>query len=277
MDKSVMLIGSNGMIGSALRNSILHNHARFFYFSDRSSCEITDEQEVFDEVSHFRPTHVIIAAAYSNVDACETDRTARKVNVDGVRNIVRACLQFKATPIFLSSSYVFSGSKELPYTVEDKPMPINMYGVQKLLGEAEVLKARGLVVRTVGVFGEDPKRKAFPYQVVDTVSRGELFSVPTNQFMNPIYAPDLATAIIHLGIEKEEHGIAHVAGSQNMSKFDFAQLVARTAGLDEEMIREVDMKQVAARPRNACLKNSHPGTSYDVRVSMEKWWKNAKG
>jgi dTDP-4-dehydrorhamnose reductase len=137
----------------------------------------------------------------------------------------------------------------------DVANPINSYGRQKLTVENMILKSKlpSLIIRTVGVYGEERQKKNFAKQVISTVFKGQKVICPNDQKMNPILSVDLAKITIKLA---EKHtGLWHVAGDTCVTKFEFAKRIAGYFGLGSlvEGVSTEQMKQIAKRPLNGCL------------------------
>lgn len=245
------LIIGTGQVGSALlrRLNTMGEDVRAY---TSQQLDITNKEQVFDMVGGY--TDIYIAGAYTDVDGCETDTKARKVNVEGVRNVCEAAN--KARVIFFSSSYVFNGEKTVAYQVGDLISPISMYGVHKALAERQVLSVDGLVVRTVGVFGRDKKQQNFAYQVLNRLNAGEMVTAIDDQWINPVHADCLAGRVLR---HKDTRGVIHLAGGKPVSKYEFAVDIAKQAGFMNDCVSPIhtkDTQQKAQRPRNGCLKNT---------------------
>jgi dTDP-4-dehydrorhamnose reductase len=154
------------------------------------------------------------------------------VNVDGLNQVVLTSAVFDVQLIFFSSSYVFDGKSQTAYKPTDETYPVNRYGRQKEIIERciqDIAELKYLIIRTVGVFGEEGKPKNFVSQVVKAVAENRKIYVPTDQTMNPVYAMDLAKVAIHLS-DRYTDEIFHVAGDKCISKYDFAIKIADNLG-----------------------------------------------
>jgi dTDP-4-dehydrorhamnose reductase len=172
---------------------------------------------------------------------------------------------FRCRVIFFSSSYVFDGNSAAPYTVWDTPHPLQQYGIHKLISEKAVLSNQeNVVIRTVGVFGDEDARKNFACQVLDSLSAGEPIHVPEDQTFNPIESNNLANLSVRMA-ESGFSGLLHIAGQEVVSKYDFALDVAQMFSLDRSMIHPVSghKRGTAIRPKNACLVNSVQANNYE--------------
>lgn len=218
--------------------------------------DITDRGAVDALFQRIKPHRVFLAASNPRVDSCENLNTD-KVNITGIGNVISNCENSQL--IFFSSSYVFDGKSQIPYKPHEQTEPINRYGRQKESVE-KIILGRGipfLIIRTIGVFGQESKNKNFVSQVVQAVAENKKIHVPVDQTMNPIWAMDLAKISIHLS-DRYAGEIFHVAGNQCLSKYEFAIKVAYKIGCKKPhdlvvAVKSEDMKQIAVRPLNGCL------------------------
>lgn len=254
-----LIIGANGMVGGALSRQIPNAiktvrlpepvPTRFELYAD-----ITKYESLFSIFSNYRPDIVYLAAYNTDVDKCESPETDT-TNIRGATTVLRLCEQFESKLVFFSSSYVFNGKAKHPYDLSEETNPINGYGRQKELVEQKILSsdAKFVIIRTVGVFGPDPARKNFVNRIEDTVVTEKKVFVPDDQYMNPIYSGDLARIAIQLA--KKEQGVFHVAGSECVTKYQWARDIGEYFGYGKYVIPvpTKDMKQVAPRPRMGCL------------------------
>jgi dTDP-4-dehydrorhamnose reductase len=195
----------------------------------------------------------------TNVDACERDpERSTAINAEGTRNIVEAAAGHGARVIYLSTDYVFDGTKRGEYLESDPPAPINAYGRSKLAGEAHVMgRAGNLVVRTSWVFGEG---RNFVRTILNASREGGPLRVVDDQRGRPTWALDIARSLTHL-VRTGTTGIVHVAGDGEPCTWaDLAELVLGVAGvavpverLDSESYRRIVGGVVAPRPRNSVL------------------------
>ncbi len=253
-----LIIGSQGLVGSAIARQIpdavlgtmLEEQKPNERYVDISKMETLTR--VFSEV---RPHVVYLCAAIAHVDKCE-DQSTGIVNLRGVASVLRLCEKYKSRLVWFSSSYVFDGQGERPYTETDIPNPIQNYGVQKLYMENLISHSphKHLIVRTVGVFGKERKRKNFVQQILRSIWSGKPVYTPMDQWMNPVLSDDLAECTVSL-VDKGKYGIYHVAGDECLTKYDFAKRVAAYFGYENLVLPKtsVEMNQPAKRPMMGCL------------------------
>ena len=265
-----LIIGTQGLVGSALTRCLpnaIQGIPMEATDPKQRYMDIMKYETLFKVFSEIRPRVVYLAAAIANVDKCEDFGTST-VNVRGSTNVVRLCEQFDSKLVFYSSSYVFDGTKDAPYTEEDEPSPIQQYGVQKLTVEDLISQSDldYVIIRTVGVFGTERKKKNFAKQVISSVFAGKTVYAPDDQWMNPILSDDIAKVSVQLA-ENNGYGIIHVAGDTCITKYEFAQRIAGYFGYSHlvKPVSTEEMKQKAARPRMGCLDCSYL-LDYEIEI-----------
>ena len=244
----VLILGATGLLGKALvrewsRDEMVSMGSR--------DLDIRDAAHVDNVIGESRPDWVVLAAAYTDVDGCESrEDLAFSVNRDGAVNVAAAAKRVGASLMFLSSDYVFDGSKASPYEVEDPRNPKSVYGRSK--AEAEVMLLEIMpdccIVRTSWLFGVGGK--CFPDTILKLAVSQPALNVVNDQQGCPTYTVDLARAIVQL-CRKTARGIVHVTNSGACSWFEFAQETMKGAGLTTE-VRPVSSQQMACpAPRPA--------------------------
>lgn len=265
----ILIIGSNGMLGQRLAKifSLNHNYEllcasiedkSFINNVNYRSLDITQKNNVREIILDFFPDFVINTAAYTNVDKSETEReTAWKVNVNGAENLAHYSWTVDAHLIHLSTDYIFDG-KNGPYIEEDKPSPINYYGRTKLASENSV-KASGVrftIIRSNVLYGPTKYgRPDFVKWVIDSLHAKQKIKVVSDQYNNPTYIDDIVSAINKI-IEFKKEGTFNIAGSEVLSRVEFAQKIAEFFKLDMNLIAPIittDLNQPASRPLKSGL------------------------
>lgn len=242
----VLVIGSTGQVGGELLERALLDPGIQEVFGTtrthpdpRRRADLRDEATLFRVVDASEPSHVILAAAATNVAWCEAHpEEARITNVDGTAIVVEACRRLGARLTFFSTDYVFDGMAG-PYAESAETHPINIYGMQKLEAEAIVLggDSGNLVVRTCQVFGPNAGRRNYVLRVADQLRAGQTVEAATDLFGTPTFASDLASAVLALA-HAGATGVWHVAGDRHLSRFDLARRVAVAFGLSEANVVE---------------------------------------
>jgi len=267
--KRLLVIGASGLLGSKLMAQ-----ARGRY-DVRGTCnpavdgkgdwrleplDMGSKDEVDGMFSKMRPEVVILAAAMTNVDACEKDRmTANRVNASGPGLVARACKASGARLVHVSTDYVFDGSKKRPYTEQDMPRPISVYGTSKLAGERSVLSTLpgAVVARPAVLYGWNPleDKENFVTWVLKRLRKGERATLFQDQTISPTFADDLARTLFELA-ERDVSGVWHVSGPDCLDRPACGRMIAREFGLDEGLVAPVPSSSVplpARRPAYSCL------------------------
>jgi len=255
-----LVIGASGLVGSRIL-ARLGDQALGTYCSHPRPglqlVDITDADTVDDEIEALRPSVVVLAAAYTHVDGCETDPArSYDINVAGTRNVARAASRYDARLVFLSSDYVFDGEHG-PHAIDEAPAPMNVYGHHKL--EAERIVASELesyaILRSCNIYGFDADGKNFVMAVYRNGVARTAMRVPIDQWGNPTYADDLVDAVARAG-EMQASGVFHVAGPDYVDRLAWARQAAAAFGLESSFIQGVptsELRQPASRPLRAGL------------------------
>lgn len=249
----VLVFGAGGQLGQALVRALASCHE--VTPLTRQQTDVGDRFQVHTAVSGVHPDVVINAAAMTDVDGCERDPDqAYRVNALAVRWMAEAADRVAATLVHVSTDFVFSGEKGIPYAEWDQPGPIQAYGASKLAGEDEAEGARRhLVIRTSWLYG-GPER-GFVQAILRRASAGQDLDVVTDQMGSPSYAGDVAGMVRTL-LEDGVTGIVHVANTGSVSRYDFAREIVRIAGCHAH-VRPLDAPPASAlapRPRDTSLR-----------------------
>ena len=219
--------------------------------------DITKKEQTLKSIDTVVPSVVVHTAAETDVDRCETERDlARRINVDGTANIAAACARVGARLILISTDYVFDGRKG-NYAETDEPNPISFYGLTKLEAERIVASTSSnfLIVRTSVLYGWHPTKLNFATWILKGLRERQTLKVVNDHINSPTFAGNLADAIRKV-IERNSQGVLHVAGSERISRFDFARRIARHFDLDERLLASVkmsDLNWTARRPADSSL------------------------
>ncbi len=226
---------------------------------DRSALDVTDAVAVGQLLDAVRPDAVINAAAYTAVDACETNHAqAFAVNADAVGHLSAACELVGAHLVHVSTDYVFDGTLDRPYREDDPTNPQSVYGRSKLAGE-QAAGPRAAVARTSWVCG------AHGNNMVKLVLRlasnpDQALAFVDDQRGHPTFTADLAPALRLLAADRRS-GIHHVTNQGAVSWFEFVREILAAAGHDPERVRpiataDLDPPRPAPRPANSVLDNA---------------------
>lgn len=259
----ILITGSGGLLGSKLvatakGHKILPTYSTKPLFPDSLKMDIASRNEVLHIMGEFKPNVVIHTAAETDVDGCEVNKDrAWEVNVEGTKNIAEACAEVGASSVYVSTDYVFDGEKGL-YDEDDSPNPINYYGLTKLEGEKQIAKIGGhLIARTSVLYGWHRWKKNFATWVLESLKQRKRITVVDDHYNSPTLADNLAELLLE-AVENGLTGLYHIAGRERISRFKFALEIAKTFGLDSELVKPIKMAElkawVARRPRDSSLR-----------------------
>lgn len=220
--------------------------------------DITDGKAVQRILDKVKPDTVIHTAAETDVDKCENNKNyALRINAEGTKILASACSRVDARIIYVSTDYVFDGEKGL-YTEVDEPNPINQYGLTKLMGERYVMELceRSVTLRTSVLYGVHPEKSNFATWVIAALQERKLLTIVEDHFNSPTFAGNLAEVILEI-VSNGLKGIYHTAGSERISRYEFALEIAEIFSFDVNLIRSIKMKELKAwkakRPKDSSL------------------------
>ena len=250
-----LIVGANGQLGSDLMH-LLGGKAEGV---DLPEIDITSPDSVQGVISTAAPDVVVNAAAYTAVDAAETDEpTAYAVNATGPQNLAEACAARPGTRlVHISTDYVFSGADEGPYDEDAPTGPKSAYGRTKLAGELAVAAAladRSYVVRTAWLYGEHGAN--FVKTMIRLESQQETVSVVDDQRGQPTWSHDLGAQILALVDSGANPGTYHGTNSGAVTWFGFTREIFRLLGADPERVlptTSAAFQRPAPRPANSVL------------------------
>jgi len=264
----VLIIGAGGLLGKALLEEWHFDHIVGVGSRD---ADIRDPRQLRKLFARCQPDWTVLAAAYTDVDGCEKDPDrAYQVNCVGAIHVARAAREAGSRLLFLSTDYVFDGSKCTPYETDDPVEPINAYGRSKAEAEKELAEIFPdcCLVRTSWLFGAHSK--CFPNTILEMAQSQKKLSVVTDQKGSPTFNRDLARTIVQL-VRANARGTIHATNAGECTWYEFASEVLRTVGLVDvriEAIRSEDLARPAARPKYSVLS----GTSLErYGVRMRPW------
>jgi dTDP-4-dehydrorhamnose reductase len=258
------------MTGSELASQAEALGWKVFAF-DRAALDITDFKAVNDAVTRTEPDVIVNAAAYTGVDAAESDaERAMELNGTAAGNLARAADHTGAAIVHISTDYVFDGTKHAPYLPEDNVCPIGVYGESKLAGEIEVRNAcaRHAIVRTSWVYSHTGKN--FVRTMLKAAKSGRELRVVDDQHGSPTSAQDLAAALLVVAdalVRKQEvAGTYHFSNSGITTWFTFAKAVFELAGLVQEVVpcTSADYPTAARRPQWSALDSTSFSSTFGV-------------
>jgi dTDP-4-dehydrorhamnose reductase len=276
---NILVTGSNGQLGSELKNQALDYSQYKFFFTDIQELDICQSQDVLKYVLENDIDQVINCAAYTAVDTAESDiEKAQLINVDAVSNLVKACEAANARLIHISTDYVFNGEYYKPLSEDTEVSPIGVYGITKLEGEKKVINAsiESIVIRTSWLYSSYGNNFVKTMMRLGT-ERDEL-GVIFDQVGTPTYARDLASAILKIipqGGKMDESGkIYHFSNEGVASWYDFAIAIMEYAGISCKLkpIKTVDYPTPAKRPHYSVMDKSKIKNDFGIELP---YWRDS--
>jgi dTDP-4-dehydrorhamnose reductase len=245
----ILVTGAGGQLGRELIDVLAPHevHGR-----DHRALDITDRQAVLDAVEQVRPSWVINAAAYNDVDGAEgASEIAFAVNAAGPGYLAESAARVGADMVHISTDYVFDGRKGAPYSELDQPDPLSIYGRSKYEGELRVMAAHptACVLRTAWLYGAYGNN--FVKAILKAADRGGPLKVVADQVGSPTWTRHLAQAIAEL-IQTPARGLFHVANAGSCSRFEFARAIVQ-GKVEVLPISAADAARPAPRPANSAL------------------------
>lgn len=268
----ILLTGAGGQIGREI-----FQHALFPCIGlTHQQLDITKITSVQHAMKNYAPTIVVNAAAYTKVDLAEKEVTqAYLINQLGAANLASCCEEYGVPLIHLSTDYIFNGKNKMPYTENDIPAPINIYGKSKLAGE-EAIRAtlmQHIILRTSWVFGRYGNN--FVKTLLRITKEQNTCRVVQDQIGCPTSAIDIATVvwkIIHT-LEKNSipWGTYHYVGAPAVSWYEFAQTFL-PPNVECLPVNTMDYPTLAARPSYSALNCDKINSVLGIEIPQ---WKNA--
>lgn len=205
--------------------------------ADKEEFDITDFEVAHKYITSYMPDAIIHCSAYTAVDKAEDEpELCHLVNAVGTENIAKICKEIDAKMIYISTDYVFDGTKDGYYEVDDISNPVNVYGKTKLAGEKavqEILK-KYFIVRISWVFGVNGNN--FIKTMLNIGNRFSELRVVNDQIGTPTYTNDLSRLLVDM-IESEKYGYYHATNEGGyISWYDFACEIFKQAGYETKVI-----------------------------------------
>ena len=255
----IAITGSRGMLGTDLMRLFQQEHEVLGL--DLHNCNILDAAQLHDVVAPFCPNVIIHAAAYTNVDNAESDRDAAfALNEIGTKNMADVAKACQAKLVYISTDYVFDGTKGTPYAEEDAPSPLGVYGWSKWRGEEQIRAvfdgnaSSFLIVRIAWLYGKHGKN--FVETILNLAQQQDTLRVVNDQFGSPTYTQDVARALQAL-IRCDASGVVHATNSGQCTWHEFAETILNFAGktgVTVLPISSAELNRPAPRPAYSVLR-----------------------
>ena len=249
----VLVTGALGMLGKDMC-PVLDDCGYDVIECGRSEFDVTD----YDAAKKYieRAELVVHCAAYTNVDKAEEDPLNEAVNAKGTENIAKLCAELDIPLVYVSTDYVFDGTKKTPYLPDDSTNPLNAYGLAKLHGEEAVQKycKKYYITRTSWLYGHHGKN--FVETMIALADKPEI-RVVNDQTGCPTWTVDLSNAIADLIEEAPEYGIYHLCGGGHTTWYGFAKEIFKLCGLNVNLnpCTTEEFPRPAKRPANSIMDN----------------------
>ena len=257
--KRYLITGCAGQLGHDIAKELQERGETEILAIDRSEMDITDREQVMNVVKGFKPDVIFHCAAWTAVDKAEDEVEAcEKVNVEGTKNLVDASIEVGAKILYMSSDYVFDGTKEGYYTEEDQVNPKSVYGRTKFEGEEEIRRNPDhFITRISWVFGLNGNN--FIKTMLKLSDSKTELNVVDDQVGSPTYTIDLAKLLVEMA-QTDKYGTYNVNNEGYCSWAEFAKYIMESNGkttkinpvTTEEYLELTGTKQ-AYRPRNSKL------------------------
>ena len=274
----ILVTGSNGQLGSEIKELTNNDRNNLYFFTDRDSLDITDQEMIKSFIATNRIDTIINCAAYTAVDKAEEDEAnANAINHLAVKYLAEIAKEKNIKLIHISTDYVFDGTNYRPYVESDPTNPTSIYGATKLTGEKamqEINPANSIIIRTSWVYS------SFGNNFVKTMLRlgkeRDALGVIFDQVGTPTYAKDLAQTILDIvpQITNEKVEIYHYSNEGVLSWYDFAKEIMYMSKL-ECHIKPIETKEYptpAKRPYYSLLNKAKIKKEFGITIP---YWKDS--
>lgn len=273
----ILLIGKNGQLGGEIMKDTPSFGFEIAGF-EKDELDVTNNKQIEEKLADVKPNIVINTSAYLVVPKCEEHPIdAMKVNFMAVKNLADFCKEKKITFLTYSTDYVFDGKKGSPYSEDDEPNPLQMYGLSKLAGEYAALHfhpEKSIIIRTCGLYGgktgSPEKGGNFVLNIMKEAQNKEIIEVSSEQIVSPTYAGDLSKATLKLLNSGAEPGIYHLVNEGYCSWGEFAQEIFKLAKIDTKvkLVNRGGASGELKRPKFSALKNTKAKA---IGIELPSW------
>ncbi|MCI6265414.1 MAG: dTDP-4-dehydrorhamnose reductase [Erysipelotrichaceae bacterium] len=249
-----LITGVNGQLGHDVKEELMESGYSDILAPTSAEMDITKKEQVEEIVLDYQPDVIFHCAAYTAVDQAEDEKEkCYDINVNGTKYLTDAASLVQAKIIYISTDYVFDGTKDEGYDVDDETHPVNYYGETKYLGEEIVKKYQNhIIVRISWVFGINGKN--FVKTMLRLAETKSELSVVSDQIGSPTYTKDLSKLLVDMSLS-DIRGTYHATNEGYCSWYDFAKTIFEVNHIDMKVcpILTKDYKTKAKRPLNSRL------------------------
>ncbi|MEO8110648.1 MAG: family 1 glycosylhydrolase [Ginsengibacter sp.] len=245
--RPLVITGKTGTLGQAI-GKVCSSRNIPYILTGRDDLDISEEKSIGGFLDEYKPWAIINTAGYVRVeDAEEEQDKCFESNTTGAVLLCRECKKRNISFVTISSDLVFNGKKNEPYLEDDPVDPLNIYGASKAKAEETILHENpdALIVRTSAFFGPWDMHN-FAFNVLNSLSKNNIFTAADDVIVSPTYAPHLAEALLTLLID-DEKGIWHLANEGAITWKDFAIKIADQAGYNSGLIIGKTVYQISAK------------------------------
>lgn len=277
-----LITGVNGQLGHDVKQELMDRGYFDILAPTREEMDITNKEQVEKIVLDYKPDVIFHCAAYTAVDLAEDEKEkCYDINVNGTKYLTDAASVVHAKMIYISTDYVFDGTKDGVYDVDDEIHPVNYYGKTKYLGEEIVKKYENhIIVRISWVFGINGKN--FVKTMLRLAETKRELSVVSDQIGSPTYTKDLSRLLVDMSLS-DIKGTYHATNEGYCSWYDFAKTIFEVNHIDMKVspILTKDYKTKAKRPLNSrlnkdCLDDADLDRLPDWKDAVERYSKVLK-
>lgn len=262
--KKILLIGADGQLGTDLRKTLIDYE---LLCPPEEKLDITHFDKVKEYIDQTFPDLIINTAAFHDVDECERNpQKSFLVNTLAVKNLAEICKEKDIPLVHISTNYVFGldEKRRRPYTEEDSPGPVNVYGISKLAGEycIQYTLKKYFIIRPAALFGvagcKGKGRSNFVETMIKLAKEGKEIKVKNDEFISPTYTKELAEAIRDL-IKTNYYGVYHITSHGECSWYEFAKKIFELTYIKANCkpVSSAEFPTFAKRPHYSVLENKH--------------------
>ncbi|MEO9513131.1 MAG: dTDP-4-dehydrorhamnose reductase [Flavobacteriaceae bacterium] len=274
----ILVTGASGQLGSTFKALVAEGSIKDldFVFKTSSELDITDFDQVRDELVASDYAYCINCAAFTNVDKAEVDNDlAYRVNVTGARNLALNCNESNTVLIHISTDFVFDGFLNTPYLEDDIARPIGFYGDTKYKGERAIINnlEEHFVIRTSWLYSEFGNN--FMKTMLKLGAERDQLSVVYDQVGTPTYALDLAKVVLHIiKAHSIDYGVYNYSNEGVASWYDFAKAIFEgyTVDIDLKPILSEAYPTPAERPKFSVLDKTKIKNTFGLQIPH---WKDS--
>ncbi len=272
----VLVTGGDGQLGKCIKVLEKYYPNLNLSFTSSKDLDITNKKNIAEFFKNNPWDYVVNCAAYTNVEQAEKEsEKAFLVNAEGVKNLAEACALNELILIHISTDYVFDGKKKAPYTEEDIPNPINVYGKSKLFGEQyiqEILEEY-FIVRTSWLYSQFGKN--FYKTILKKSKTEKKLTITTAEVGTPTNANDLAKFLLQIiASRSNEYGIYHFSNMGSSTWYDFAKEIIKVSGKQDiiKLEKTDNYPTFAQRPKYSVLSKKKINNRLAFNILT---WKNS--